>query len=105
MTGKLNPGSRLRSQVCPAEVVVVRGGKGDVELTCGGVPMVPLGGESSATPAPHHGLMTGAVLGKRYTAPGDATFEVLVTRPGDGTLGDHASPLVIKAARPLPASD
>jgi hypothetical protein len=49
--------------------------------------------------------MAGAVLGKRYTAQQDETFEVLVVKPGLGTLADGPQPLVLKAAKPLPASD
>jgi hypothetical protein len=44
-------------------------------------------------------------VGKRYTACRDNTFEVLVTKPGQGTLADGAEPLVLKAAKALPASD
>jgi hypothetical protein len=105
MTAKLSPGSRLRSQVCCTEVVVVRGGTGEVDLTCGGAPMVRLGSESAMEVSPVPSLMTGTALGKRYIAPRDETFEVLVTRPGDGTLADKADPLLIKSAKPLPASD
>jgi hypothetical protein len=104
MTAKLNPGSRLRSQVCLAEVVVVRGGKG-VDLTCGGAPMMPLGSVPTMGVSPVPSLMTGAALGKRYIASGDETFEVLVTKAGDGTLADGTDPLLIKSAKPLPASD
>jgi hypothetical protein len=102
---KLSSGSRLRSQVCPAEVVVVRGGTGDVQLTCGGLLMVAPGTDSAATANPAPSLMGGAVLGKRYTAVRDETFEVLVVKPGAGTLADGTDPLVLKSAKPLPASD
>ena len=107
MSSRITPGSRLRSQVCAGEVVVVRAGTGRVDLTCGGLPMVPLGAgpAATATARPASGLMTGTALGKRYVAGRDDTFEVLVTRPGDGTLADGADPLLLKAARPLPASD
>lgn len=105
MTANLKPGSRLRSQVCTAEVVVVRAGKGTIELTCGGAPMVPLGSEPAGAPSQVPELMAGAAVGKRYTASSDETFEVLVTTPGAGTLADRTEPLLIKAARPLPASD
>jgi hypothetical protein len=105
MTSKFSPGSRLRSQVCPAEVVVVRSGTGDVRLTCGGILMVAQGTDCAATGSPAPSLMGGAVLGKRYTARRDGTFEVLVVKPGDGTLADGTEPLILKAAKPLPASD
>lgn len=105
MSDKLTPGSRLRSQVCEAEIVVVRGGTGAVELTCGGVPMLPLGAEPETNVSPVPELMTSAVLGKRYIASRDETFEVLVTKPGAGTLADRTDPLQLKSAKPLPASD
>jgi hypothetical protein len=101
----LKSGARLRSQVCTTEVIVVRPGAGSVSLTCGGAPLVDL----KATPAEGltaaAGLDTGSLLGKRYTAAADEQLEVLVTKAGAGTLGDGDTPLVIKEAKPLPASD
>jgi hypothetical protein len=98
---------RLRSQVCSTEVIVVRSPSRPLDLTCGGVAMLPIGAEgrppSVATPAA--GLDTGTTLGKRYTSAGDDLFEVLVTRAGAGTLEDASGPLVVKAARALPSSD
>ncbi|HVV29406.1 MAG TPA: hypothetical protein VHC41_00855 [Mycobacteriales bacterium] len=101
----LKTGARLRSQVCSTEIIVVRPGKGGVALTCGGHPLVDL----TATPAEGlqaaSGLDTGSSVGKRYTAEADDTLEVLVTKAGTGTLGDGTTPLVLKEAKPLPASD
>ena len=46
---------------------------------------------------------TNSVMGKRYI---DATgAEVLVTKAGAGTLTVGSTPLVLKEAKPLPASD
>ena len=104
----LKPGTRLRSQVCATEVVVVRPGDGGVNLTCGGVPMIPFDESASAAPdtaGRRSDLMGGNVLGKRYVQGADGNFEVLVTKQGDGTLADGASPLVTKQAKPLPSSD
>src|SRR5437773_2412717 len=39
---QLKPGTRLRSAVCPTEVMIVAAPKGDVTVTCGGAPMAPL---------------------------------------------------------------
>lgn len=105
MSVRLAAGSRLHSQVCSAEIIVVRGGTGVVELTCGGLPMVPLGEEPTRQVSLAPGLMTGTILGKRYTASQDETFELLVIKPGDGTLADGTDPLPVKSAKPLPASD
>ena len=101
----LKPGLRLRSQVCTTEVIVVRAGAGSVAPTCGGVPLVVGHAAPSASAAANTALMTGSAIGKRYTATSDATFEVLVTKGGDGTLGDGSAPLVLREAKPLPASD
>jgi hypothetical protein len=100
---QLAAGNRLRSQVCSTEVIVVRGGTVDGELTCGGQALVSMDApsDSGATPAP--GLDTGTQVGKRYTDGSE--LELLVTKAGAGTLaiGDRA--LEIKGARPLPSSD
>jgi hypothetical protein len=100
----LRPGLRLKSQVCGAEVIVVRPGSGSVSLQCGGVPMVERGAEvrqAAAVP----GRLGGARLGKRYTHPDDTGLEVLVTAEGEGSLSDGETDLVPKEAKPLPSSD
>lgn len=101
----LRTGSRLRSQVCTTEVIVVRPGTGTVTLTCGGQPLVELAAGQTEGLTPAAGLDTGALLGKRYTATADETLEILVTKAGTGTLADNETPLTLKDAKPLPASD
>jgi hypothetical protein len=66
--------------------------------------MIDLNTAASVT-RPAVGLDTGSILGKRYTAVDDDTFEILVTKAGAGTLADTATPLVFKEAKPLPSSD
>jgi hypothetical protein len=104
-------GERLRSTTCTTEVVVVRGTDQDVELCCGGRPLVELavssaGGSSDAmAPAPTvaDGLR-GTVLGKRYVD--EATgIELLCTKPGSGDLTCDGRLLELKTAKPLPSSD
>jgi hypothetical protein len=99
---ELKPGLRLYSQVCTTEVLVIRSGAGTVELSCGGAPMVAT---AASTGTPADGLAGGNQLGKRYSAVADHTFEVLVVKPGAGTLCDGGEPLPAKQAKPLPASD
>jgi hypothetical protein len=101
---ELKSGARLRSQVDATEVVVVRAGSGGADIACGGHPMV----DTTATPldglAVADGLDGGTLLGKRYTdAAGE--MEVLVTKPGQGSLTLGGTPLELKSAKPLPASD
>ena len=102
---ELKPGRRLKSQVCATEVIVVRAGDGSVAPTCGGLPLVASDADATTTAAGTPDLMTGTAIGKRYTAESDATFEVLVTKGGEGTLGDGTTPLVLREAKPLPATD
>ena len=89
-------GTRLRSQVCDTEVIIVRCGDELEDLRAGGAAMVPLGSEltSGAELAP--GLDGGNALGKRYVSQGGA--EVLVTNAGTGTLTLGSTPLTLKQA-------
>ena len=94
-------GTRLASQVCDTQVIVVRSADSLDDLRCGGVPMVPIGGERSGELDP--AFSAGTVMGKRYVD--EAGAEVLVTKAGAGTLSIGETPLSIKEAKPLPASD
>ena len=98
----LKPGSRFTSSVCTTQVIVVKG-VGEVDLRCGGAPMLAPGaaGDSSL---PAEGTSGGTLMGKRYVDL-DETVEVLCTKPGDGSLGIGDALLDLKEAKPLPASD
>jgi len=100
---ELTPGTRLRSQVCSAEVIVVKAPAGAVDLCCGGAPLVPVDGAVEAGPIDdaHRG---GTLLGKRYAD--EATgLEILCTKAGEGSLSVGSTPLPVKEAKPLPSSD
>ena len=101
---ELKPGSRWRSAVCDAEVVVVRPPTAAVVLECGGQPMTPHGGERPAGAALSPDHAAGSVLGKRYTDP-ESGFEGLCSKAGAGSLSLNGRPLVIKEAKKLPSSD
>src|SRR5690606_24830404 len=97
-------GTRLRSQVCTTEVIIVRAADSLDDLRAGGVPMVPIdGGAAPSDGGPQEGFADGNLIGKRYVD--DQGAEVLVTKAGAGTLSVGATPLTIKEAKPLPASD
>ena len=49
-------------------------------------------------------LKAGSQIGKRYVDAA-GTLELLCTKPGEGTLALGSAPLVLKEAKPLPASD
>jgi hypothetical protein len=96
-------GTRLQSQVCQTQVIVVRATDALDDLRAGGAPMVPLDGGSTTDVALDPAFADGNGMGKRYV---DSTgAEVLVTRAGDGTLTVGTSPMTLKEAKPLPASD
>jgi hypothetical protein len=100
---QVKAGTRLRSAVSDAEVIVIRAPDDDVELTCGGVLMVA-GEDDSARQSAPPGDDGSVVLGKRYV-DADDTIEVLCTKAGEGTLALGGRPLVLKSAKPLPSSD
>jgi hypothetical protein len=102
---QLKPGQRLRSQVCTTEVIIVRAPTAELELACGGKPMVDIAESVAPDARPEPGLDAGSELGKRYTAPEDEAVEVLVTVAGAGTLSAGTTPLVLRATKPLPSSD
>lgn len=100
---QLKAGQRLASTVCDAEVVVVKAPAGDVEVGCGGAPMVEVG--QDAPPATLDGSLGEAVLlGKRY-ADEEAGLELLCTKAGAGALTLDGTVLGLKGAKPLPSSD
>lgn len=101
---ELRPGLKLASAVCDAQVVVVRAPAGDVEVGCGGAPMVPDGEEAPAGAALDASLGEGPLLGKRY-ADDELGLELLCTRAGAGALTANGAVLGLKGAKPLPSSD
>jgi len=96
-------GTRLQSQVCDTQVIVVKASDELDDLCCGGAPMVLLDAEMDSAATLDPKFATNSVMGKRYV---DATgAEVLVTKAGVGTLTVASTRLVLKDAKPLPASD
>jgi hypothetical protein len=97
----LKPGSRLQSQACDTQVIVVRAPATDIDLQCGGHAMVAVGsaGERVALSADHS---KATLMGKRY---GNDTLELLCTKPGAGSLSIGDDPIDPKDAKLLPSSD
>ncbi|TAK99777.1 MAG: hypothetical protein EPO08_15385 [Rhodospirillaceae bacterium] len=97
----MKPGTRLKSVVCDAEVMVIRGG-GDMVVACGGKPM------AEARPAEREAInpafAEGTRVGKRYVDAA-GTVELLCVKPGQGSLSMGGVALQVKDAKPLPSSD
>jgi|SRR5881296_331015 len=104
MAGELKAGTRLRSSVCDAEVIVVKAPDGAVDLRCGGHPMVPVSEDRPEGLTAEAGFDKGSLLGKRYTDDSGA-LEILVTKAGPSSLSVGDTPLEMKDAKPLPSSD
>ncbi|KHK90401.1 hypothetical protein [Novosphingobium malaysiense] len=93
-------GSRLKSAACDTEVMVIRCADGQIE--CGGAPMgVDRPAEAAALTAD---FSAGTLMGKRYV-DADGAYELLCVKPGKGSLAVDGVALVVKDAKPLPASD
>jgi hypothetical protein len=100
----LKVGMRLSSQVCNAQAIVVRATGSELDITCGGQPMV-------ATPQPGAPTLVGdpetkepSLLGKRYGRPaGD--LELLIVRAGDYAIAVDGAALTEQQSKQLPSSD
>lgn len=100
----IKAGTRFKSAVCSTEIMVVKAPADEIEITCGGVPILALDAEAPAGAAIADGADGGTQIGKRYVNEGE-TLEVLCTKPGKGALAAGGAPLTIKGAKPLPSSD
>lgn len=100
----LKPGSRWKSAVCDAQMVVVRPPATAGELQCGGAAALPLDAPaaSAADIAPDHAA--GVLVGKRYIDAASG-LEVLGAKAGKGSLAFNGIALTLKEAKALPASD
>jgi hypothetical protein len=104
MMPRIKAGTRLRSAVCTTEVMVIQAPADDVDVRCGGAPLIEFGARAEPGAAPAANAAGGTQLGKRYVnAAGD--LELLCTKPGAGTLALGDASLAIKGAKPLPSSD
>lgn len=95
----LKAGSRLKSAVCDAEVMIIKAG-GNGDLTCGGEPM-------TATPDSTEGdaeKMNGCLIGKRYINAAE-TVEILCVKGGNGSLYYDGEEMMTKDTKQLPSSD
>lgn len=101
---EMKVGSRLRSVVCETEVIVVKAPGGELDIRCGGHPMVGKDEDATAAGAPSEGYADGALIGKRY-GDDELGLELLATKGGSGTLAVGETPLAIKEPKRLPSSD
>ena len=96
----IKPGVKLKSVVCDTEAMVIRCGEG--AIACGGAAMAL--DKPAAAGEIHSTHASGTLMGKRYTDAA-ATWELLCIKPGKGSFSLNGVALVLKEAKPLPASD
>ena len=101
---EIKPGSRWKSAVCDAQMVVVRPPKTSGELQCGGVAVFDLTDVALPSGDVHPDHAGGVLIGKRYT-DAESGIEVLGAKAGKGSLAFDGRALALKDAKPLPASD
>ena len=101
---EIKPGSRWKSAVCDAQIVVVRPPKVAGELQCGGVAVVPQVDAAAPSGDVHPDHAGGVLIGKRYIDEASG-IEVLGAKAGKGSLAFDGRELNLKEAKPLPASD
>jgi hypothetical protein len=98
-------GTTLTSTTDATTVIVVRWTAEEQDVTCGGAPMVDARGPEAGTANPADpAQQDGTRTGKRY-ADEELGIELLCTKAGSGTLAVGGTPLPLKDAKPLPASD
>lgn len=101
---ELKPGSRWRSDVCDAEVIIVRPPSAEASLKCGGVEMKPATDPRGERQPKTGASGEGPLIGKRYF-DGESGLELLCNKAGDGVLSFADRPLDLKEAKQLPSSD
>jgi hypothetical protein len=100
----IKPGSRWKSAVCDAQMVVVRPPSQPGTLQCGGTAVLGLSDAATPTGAIDPDHAGGVLIGKRYVDEVSG-IEVLGAKAGKGSLAYDGRPLSLKDAKPLPASD
>ena len=101
---QLKAGARLKSAADETQVVVVRAPADEVDVTCGGHPLVPMDADGDGRGSVAAGHEGPTLLGKRYADEG-VGLELLCTKGGAGALFVNGAPLPLKEAKPLPSSD
>ena len=100
----LKLGTKYRSAVCDGQIMVIRTVPDALDLRCGGVPLLPPGGEPPASASLDARFANGTLIGKRYIDEADK-IELLCTKGGNGSLSLGETPLLVKQPKALPSSD
>lgn len=100
----LKAGTRMKSAVCDAEVMVIKVPAEKCQLSCGGQPMIAMAAARDVSAALPAAQENACLVGKRYTDAEDK-IEVLCTKGGKGAITANGQALSVKQAKALPSSD
>jgi hypothetical protein len=104
MSVQYKVGAKLKSAVCDAQVILLRGPARPIDLRIGGaVPLID-GQSKPEGLALDPAWAGGCLTGKRYT-DAEETIELLCTKGGQGGISMDGLALGIKQAKQLPSSD
>jgi hypothetical protein len=101
---ELAAGSRWRSAIDGAEIIVIKAPGESVRLDCGGHPMRRIDAGDGPEAVIDPDFAGGIQLGKRFVHE-ETGLAVLCTKPGAGSLSISGQVLALKAAKALPSSD
>ena len=102
MVLSVKAGMKLFSAVCDGQVMVLRVAAPELDIACGGAPMLTEAPSEKTAIDP--ALGGGLLVGKRYVDEAE-TMEFLCTKGGEGALSVNGAPLAVKQAKALPSSD
>jgi len=94
---------RLSSSTDTTQVLVIRAPSVEVELMCGGSPMLS-GGEAGGRLETTESGPDAVLIGKRYVDE-NLGIEVICTKSGAGPLSVEGRSLEVKTPKSLPSSD
>jgi hypothetical protein len=100
----LKLGAKYKSAVCDTQIMAIRTVPDQLDLRCGGVPMIEGAATAPEGVAIDNAFSDGTLIGKRYIDGADR-IELLCTKGGKGSLSLGQTRLEVKQAKALPSSD
>jgi hypothetical protein len=104
MSVQYKVGTKLKSAVCDAQFILLRGPARAIDLRIGGAAALTDGETKPVDAALDPAWVGGSITGKRYCDEAE-TIELLCTKGGQGGISMDGLALGIKQAKQLPSSD
>ncbi len=100
----IKPGMRLKSAICATEIMVVKATSDNLDIRCGGEPVLEMTADGNSGAAISADFTGGTQVGKRYVNE-EESIEILCTKAGEGALSQGDTVLGLKESKALPSSD